>query len=185
MLHRNDITYSPRIPQPSASANTHHPSAPLAEGKVYSYQLSPAPLFAVFLLRPCFYALQLCLFRLFWYIQIHGDGRQVALHVSNGARLISGKLCGRVQGGSGVRGSRFEGRSAYKQLATTLCKSFSLLLARQRHNLGFLLLFLVACALFGITSVPQRPGHTQDTPPPPPPPFPMQINSNMRSAPAG
>jgi len=126
MLHRNDITYSPRIPQPSGSANTHHPSGPLAEGKVYSYQLSPAPLFAVFLLRPCFYALQLCLFRLFWYIQIHGDGRQVALHVSNGARLISGKLCGRVQGGSGVRGSRFEGRSAYKQLATTLCKSFSL-----------------------------------------------------------
>jgi len=86
------------VPQPSASANTHHPSAPLAEGKVYSYQLSPAPLFAVFLLRPCFYALQLCLFRLFWYIQIHGDGRQVALHVSNGARLISGKLWGFVPG---------------------------------------------------------------------------------------
>jgi len=107
MLHRNDITYSPRS---AAQCQCEYPSAPLAEGKVYSYQLSPAPLFAVFLLRPCFYALQLCLFRLFWYIQIHGDGRQVALHVSNGARLISGKLCGRVQGcgsqGSEVRGSR-------------------------------------------------------------------------------
>lgn len=89
MLHRNDITYTPHSPLNRLCCVFRGQRAKFT---VTSYQL---PVCALSFCRyPCHLPVSPSAAR---YIQIHGDGRQVALHVSNDARLISGgaKLCGR------------------------------------------------------------------------------------------
>jgi len=141
MLHRNDITYSPRS---AAQCQCEYPSPIRPVGRGQSLQL---PAFASpslrripstpLLLCPATVSLSAVL--------VHSNSWR---RPPGGAACVKrraahfGKIVWACPGG--VRGQRFEVRGAERVQTTCnnfVQKFFPSLLARQRHNLGFLLLF--------------------------------------------
>lgn len=151
MLHRNDITYSPR-----STGITHPPCWPRAKftvtisrrplsSLIHSSFASPSPLVPLLCSATVFLSAV-------WNIQIHGDGRQVALHVSNDARLISGEIvwaCPGIGYGLGGQGwccgaARCEAHT--NNLQQLCAKVFpSLRLSSAQFGFSFIFFFCMCC----------------------------------------
>lgn len=153
---------------------------------------SSTPPLLLLLLLSLFYALQLCFFRLFETFKFMATAARWRCMCQTTRGSFRGKLCGRVQGLGmvlGVRGGAAVRRGA-RRIQTTcnnFVQKFSRLFACRPHNLDFPSFFFLYVLLAHFLALLQchsgqdtlriRPRRLRASP--------MQINSNMRSAPAG